>query len=148
MATPRHLHASEGDGLCRPQSNGQHAMDRDYLTRDSVAAGDDFDAPHVRQLNVPACDTALALVEEILKEHYLPNITGGRATWVVSSHQPFAVCAQEWPRPKELGLPIPMTALATKGGDIRLHFSYIGQIEPKVVHDVLWRCTFDAASVD
>lgn len=115
---------------------------RVHLTRDSVAAGDDLDAPHTHRVTVPDCETGVALVAEILKHPYLPGISGGKATWVVTSHEPFAVCAQEWPEPKTLKFPVPIEHLATEGGEIRLHFSYMGQIEPKTVFDVLWYCKF------
>lgn len=118
-----------------------------HLTRDSVAAGDDFDPPHSRHLRVPKRDHALALVGEVLKHSYLPCIVGGKATWVVTSHEPFAVCAQEWAEPKNLGLPVPIEILATEGGEIRLHFSYIGQVDPMVVLNVLRVCAFDLDSV-
>jgi hypothetical protein len=116
------------------------------LTRDSVHPGDDFGAPHARSLKLVG-ETPLALVLEVLKQNYLPSISGGKATWVVSSHKPFAVCAQGWSKPKLVGLPPDITELATKDRVTRLHFSYIGQIEPEIVFDVLWHCKFDLPNV-
>lgn len=132
--------------IARAQGAGS-IMHRVHLTRDSVAAGDDFDPPHSRHMRVPKCDDALALVGEVLKHSYLPGIAGGKATWVVTSHEPFAVCAQEWAEPKNLRLPAPIETLATEGGEIRLHFSYIGQVDPMVALNVLRACAFDLDSV-
>ncbi|HRX87300.1 MAG TPA: hypothetical protein P5572_19920, partial [Phycisphaerae bacterium] len=111
-----------------------------HLTRDSVAAGDDCDAPHSTHVIVPDCSTALEIVEEILRRKYLPSISGGRATWVVTSGAPFAVCAQEWAAPQAIGLQNVVRSLVRDDDKVRLHFSYLAQFDPDVVREVLSRC--------
>lgn len=115
-----------------------------HLTRDSVCAGDDTDAPHELHLKVAKASSALDVVKEVLRQGYLPSISGGRASWVVSSREPFAVCAQEWAEPKTWGMPKPIDWLARAGNELRLHFSYLAQIIPDNVLEVLSRCTFSA----
>lgn len=90
---------------------------------------------------------ALDVVAAVIQEGYLPKISGGKATWVVSSREPFAVCAQEWTAPRAIGLPKEADWLLDDCGQFRLHFSYVAQIDPSVALDVLSHCTFDAAGV-
>src|SRR5262245_30955230 len=117
------------------------------LTRDSVAAGDDLHAPHTMRLEIEKRATALDVVAAVLQHGYLPKISGGKATWAASSREPFALYAQEWTSAKSIGTPKGIDWLASDGGELRLHFSYIAQVDPNVALDVLSRCTFDAASV-
>ncbi|MEO8138120.1 MAG: hypothetical protein ABI742_00680 [Gemmatimonadota bacterium] len=74
------------------------------LTRESVCAGDDGDAPHPRTLRVPdeaSLDVCLATV---IPSGYLPSISGGLATWSVASGRPLAVLAQQWTAPRMIFL--------------------------------------------
>jgi hypothetical protein len=111
------------------------------MTRDNLAAGDDLDPPHGKLIKVPDRPNALEIFEEVLRPPYLPRISGGRATWVVSSREPFAVCAQEWPAPKPIKLKRPTEWLLRDGKALRLHFSYIAQVDPNVVVDALSCCS-------
>ncbi|MEU9044294.1 MULTISPECIES: hypothetical protein [unclassified Kitasatospora] len=107
---------------------------RILLTRDSVAAGDDVDAPHTATdalpdgLDVPAALTALGLPRP-----RLPLIGGGRATWVVrgADGTALAVLAQQWPRPRPLPAGRgPLAGLAGPDGTVRLHVEYRRQLDP------------------
>jgi hypothetical protein len=111
-----------------------------YFTRDSVCAGDDCDAPHAREIDLPADASIEAIVRAALKASPLASISGGKATWCVSSGLPLAVIAQEWSEPKFLH-PIPpkQSELDRRGETIRLHFSYFAQQDPNVVFEVLRR---------
>jgi hypothetical protein len=122
-------------------------MLRLHLTRDSVAAGDDLHAPHTKHVQVQDGATAVEIAAAVIQQGYLPKIEGGAATWVASSREPFAVYAQEWPAPKAIGLPRGADWLSTDGRELRIHFSYVAQIDPTLVLDVLTRCTFAAANV-
>lgn len=122
-------------------------MQRIHLTRDSVAAGDDIDAPHHLSTSVPISTSALSLVQSVLEHGYLPRIAGGEATWVISSHEPFAVCAQQWTMPKALTLPPSIEALASEDGAVRLHFSYLAQVDPALAQRILGECKFQALKV-
>lgn len=111
-----------------------------YVTRESVAAGDDVDAPHVREFaleRAASLETALATV---ISAHYLPSIAGGLATWSVASGIPLAVIAQQWPAPRMLvrAGEEPM-ALDRASGVLRLHFNYHAQLDPEIVFEVLRR---------
>lgn len=111
-----------------------------YVTRESVAAGDDVDAPHARTFALPqgaSLETALATV---MSARYLPSIAGGLATWSVASGIPLAVIAQQWPAPRMLfRTSKDLAALDRPSGVLRLHFNYHAQLDPEVVLEVLRR---------
>jgi len=114
-----------------------------FLSRDSVAAGDDAQS-HDETMEIDAAD-ALALIERVLAAGYLPKIAGGRATWVAVSHKPVAVCAQEWPAPRLVPWkPAACEDLLRAKEGVRLHFSYLAQIDPQIVLDVLKRTALKA----
>ena len=110
-----------------------------YVTRSSVAAGDDGDAPHARTFEFPDRTTLEAILAGIVTSKYLASIQGGMASWSVMSNIPVAVIAQQWTEPRMLGS-IPEVrdrALDREGGMLRLQFNYHGQIDPEVVARVL-----------
>ena len=51
------------------------------LTRDSVAAGDDVDAPHEKTFQLHPAERIASLVAKIRENRFLPTIHGGKATW-------------------------------------------------------------------
>ncbi|MBD0675705.1 hypothetical protein [Streptomyces sp. CBMA156] len=108
---------------------------RIHLTRDSVAAGDDADAPHAETVPLPdGLDVPAALTALGLPRPRLPSIGGGRATWVVrgSDGTALAVLAQQWPRPRPLPAGQgPLARLAGADGDVRLHVEYRRQVDPE-----------------
>ena len=119
---------------------------RIYFTRDSVCAGDDSDAPHVCEIELPPSDDVEAISCAVLKTAPLPSISGGRATWCVSSRIPLAVIAQEWDVPRML------SALPAKRGDLdfnvdtlRFHFSYFAQEDSEIVFAILRRLRVKAS---
>ncbi|MBO1417691.1 hypothetical protein [Streptomyces sp. FH025] len=108
---------------------------RIILTRDSVAAGDDVDAPHQAVLTLP---DGLGLPEALtalgLPRPRLPLIAGGRATWVLRGEDgtALAVLAQQWPRPRPLPAGRgPLARLAGPDGAVRLHVEYRRQLDPE-----------------
>ena len=116
-----------------------------YFTRDSVCAGDDGDAPHAAEIDLPNAVTIDALVTLVWQAAKLPSIMGGMATWCVSSGIPLAVIAQQWPTPKRVGLMSPKLAdLDWAGQTVRLHFSYFTQQDPDAVLAVLSRLRLKA----
>jgi hypothetical protein len=69
----------------------------------------------------------------------LPSISGGKATWSLSSRVPLAVIAQQWAAPVILNHP-PGPALSELDWDddvVRLHFTYFAQQSPDSVLAVL-----------
>jgi len=116
-----------------------------FLTRDSVAAGDDADAPHARTTTVPDGTSIEAIVAIIAKSGYLASIRGGKATWVVTSKIPLAVVAQEWEKPKmlldkpRLDDVVRFNKLDTVDNGLRLHFRYFVQRDPQIVYEELQR---------
>lgn len=108
---------------------------RILITRDSVSAGDDADAPHAGDLTLPdGLDTPAALTALGLPRPALPLIGGGRATWVVrgADGTPLAVLAQQWPRPRPFPAGLgPLGSLAGADGAVRLHVEYRRQLDPE-----------------
>ena len=51
------------------------------LTRDSVAAGDDIDAPHEKKIIIRSFTDPVALTREALT-NYLPNVAGSGHSWI------------------------------------------------------------------
>lgn len=87
------------------------------IWRDSVAMGDDVDAPHERVVPLEDHASIGAVVEAMLRTPYLASIVGGRATWIVEGARPLAVVAQQWAAPRWLVAPeLPATALRRSGG--------------------------------
>jgi hypothetical protein len=118
---------------------------RVHLTRDSVAAGDDSDAPHALAMSIaPPVATAgdlQTLIREIVESRYLPSVMG-RATWAAFSNMPLAVISNEnaepnffWILDSEIE-----QKLAWQDGDLRLHFTYLATTEPKAAFEILSRC--------
>ncbi len=111
-----------------------------HLTRDSVAAGDDIDAPHELALLVADDASTEAMVEAIRTADYLPHIAGGRATWSVVSKRTLAVIAEQWPQPRMVGtLPHPPGQLERDGTGYRFHVTYHAQQDPETVLAMLRR---------
>ena len=50
------------------------------LTRDSVAAGDDVDAPHEREVEVRSFTDPIALINHVYPG-YLPSVAGAGHSW-------------------------------------------------------------------
>lgn len=105
------------------------------LTRDSVCAGDDGDAPHERLWPVAPGARWAEVLQAIAQSGYLASIMGGQATWVASHGAPLAVLAQQWPAPRML----PGQEEARVASAARLHFSYRLQLDPDAVYAALRR---------
>ena len=108
-----------------------------YVSRRSVAAGDDINAPNSESLSVPDETDLREIVQGIAKSGYLPRIAGGQATWSVTSNIPVAVVAQQWAEPRMLG-PFSLDELDNRDGLLRLYFNYHDQIDPDTVYKVFW----------
>ena len=109
-----------------------------YVTRDSVAAGDDVDAPHALTVNLPVVGDVRALVTAVTGSYSLPGISGGKATWVLSSGTSLAVIAQQWSRPRLVCWEaIRISELDVNAGVLGLHFTYLAQIPPDQAVNVL-----------
>ena len=110
-----------------------------YVSRDSVAAGDDGDAPHGQVITFADDMSVEEILKGIVDSGYLPSIAGGRAAWSVVSNVPLAVIAQEWPAPRMLPmLNGRLTQLDREAGTLRLHFNYHAQVDPETVYKVFW----------
>jgi len=115
-----------------------------YVTRDSVAAGDDTD-DHSRTIVLPDFDDLRGLVTAVTGAYPLACISGGKATWVLSSGIPIAVIAQEWSAPLLVcGEATGLSELDAKAGVLGLHFSYLAQIPPEQAVAVLKRLSLRA----
>lgn len=99
------------------------------LTRDSVAMGDDVDAPHAHHFSMPDGSTLNQVLQVVLRQHYLASIAGGKATWVALLDQrPIAVLAQQWQQPVLLGPDLVLPPNVA----VQLHFRYHTQQDPEV----------------
>jgi hypothetical protein len=111
-----------------------------YITRDSVCAADDVDAPNARELTVPDGLPVDELVRQVIRLAGLPPVAGGKATWCISSIEPLAVIAQQWSEPRLLTfIPPERSRLDIADGVFRSHISYFAQQDPEVVFEVLRR---------
>jgi len=116
-----------------------------YITRDSVAASDDIDAPHLRTGQLANGSDIGQLVATCLNASPLPNISGGQATWCLSSLVPLAVIAQQWTQGRLLSfIEPPIESLDLRDNVLRLHFSYFDQLDPDDVFFVLQRLRLKA----
>ena len=110
------------------------------LTRDSVAAGDDVDAPHTRLIEIADVETAHAVVDLVFDKLALAAISSGQATWGLKSNVMLAVVAQQWTAPRKLPWPGgTIQALAWSGDTLNVHAVYFAQLPPDVVFEVLRR---------
>lgn len=112
-----------------------------YISRSSVAMGDDINAPNADTVTVPDDTPLEQIIKGIAQSGYLPRIAGGHATWSVTSNVPLAVVAQEWSEPRMLPFATMRKDLAEldhKQGALRLNFNYHAQIDPKTVYEMLW----------
>lgn len=108
-----------------------------YVSRRSVAAGDDINAPNSDSLSVPDGTDLGKIVRGIAQSGYLPKIAGGQATWSVTSNVPVAIVAQQWAEPRMLD-PLNLNELDLRDGILRLYFNYHAQIDPETVYKVFW----------
>ncbi|MBA4032628.1 MAG: hypothetical protein C0478_17310 [Planctomyces sp.] len=99
-----------------------------HLTRDSVAAGDDIQAPHRKRITVVAGTSLSEVLAEVRRLGYLAMISGDKATWVVEASVPLAVVAQQWEAPVILPAGAALSELPSE-----LHFRYLAQEDPSQV---------------
>lgn len=64
------------------------------VTRDSVCAADDIDAPHEKIIHISKESTIHSLVE-VLNKKYIPKIKNGKATWSLHLDKALVVWTQE-----------------------------------------------------
>ena len=120
---------------------------RVYLSRASVCAGDDVDAPHGKILAFPDGTSVLEILTQVAHSGYLASVAGGRATWSAASNIPLAIIAQQCPEPKPLwalARSEPMPLLDMRGDTLCIHFNYHAQQDPDVVYEVLSRLDLQA----
>lgn len=104
------------------------------IWRDSVAMGDDADAPHEWAAPVAADASIGAVVAAMLRASYLASIAGGHATWIVEGVEPLAVVAQQWSVPRWLVPPeLPAATLARPDQRPGLQIRYWCQVDPNRV---------------
>ncbi|MBC7772254.1 MAG: hypothetical protein H7210_07160 [Pyrinomonadaceae bacterium] len=110
------------------------------ITRDSVCAGDDGDAPHLVERHNVAARSVHDLINIAVLEMPLASISGGQATWCLCSNIPLAVVAQQWKAPQHVALTPPkMEDLDVQGDAARFHFTYFAQHDPELVLTLMRR---------
>jgi hypothetical protein len=96
------------------------------LSRCSVSAADDVDAPHSRIVTVPDGLPLRLFVQMVADSDYLPRISGGRATWGLELRATVAVLAQQWRHTRFLSNPeTPMRSMFTDGRPVAAHLRYL-----------------------
>ncbi len=114
-----------------------------HLTRHSVCAADDCDAPHLRKFVILGNATYEEICLTIIRSGYLPKIFGGQATWSLASVLPIAVVAQQWSNPKLLINEVhDLNDLNFANNILKIHVNYHAQIDPELVYRVLWGYDF------
>ena len=114
-------------------------MKKIKLTRESVAMGDDIDAPHLLEIEIQSDWKILDILKHILKLNYLPQIYGGKATWSVAINEPIAVLSQDnSENPMLICLPdYPYHDTLGFINIEHIHFNYHAQKKPTEVYEVL-----------
>ena len=116
-------------------------MKKIKLTRESVAMGDDVNAPHFLEIEIDPNWKIIEILKQINKTNYLPKISGGKATWSVVINKPIAVLTQEnLEEPLLICLP-DYPCQGTKGyvEFDHIHFNYRAQKKASEVFEVLLR---------
>jgi hypothetical protein len=107
-------------------------------TRESVAMGDDVDAPHEQVWQLPGPSSLRGVLTVVARDRYLPTV--GLSVWVARSvgGVPLAVMAVRWREPQFLpGWQEAAPSLMDAEGTFRLHFDYRAQDDPQAVYDEL-----------
>ena len=109
------------------------------LTRESVSQGDDVFAPNKKVIYFSLNRSIADLTTEVLAIHYLANIFGDRATWIMKNEQTkIAVIAQQWTNAKFLiDENLAIDNLKKSGSYIHIHFDYLAQQNPSTVYENL-----------
>lgn len=96
------------------------------VTRDSVCAADDVDAPHDQTISLPSFVNPTDFIRELLVHYSLPQIANGSATWTCHLNKnKIAVVAQQWISPKAITTELEFL------DDNELHFKYHAQERPE-----------------
>ncbi|MER5867512.1 hypothetical protein [Kitasatospora sp. NPDC002040] len=109
------------------------------LTRDSVAMGDDVDAPHEASMELPdGTPLREAVAAVVVEGRYLALIAGGRASWIltgagVGAGAAIAVVAQQWDEPRFL-VPADLAPVSSDDGAVHWHFRYLAQRDPEDIY--------------
>lgn len=117
-----------------PAKSGEMML---VVWRDSVAMGDDIDAPHELRLPTAPDATVEEVTKRLLGAGYLASVMGG-ATWIVEGERPVAVLAQRGSKARFLIPPdTPVWTLVKPGGEPHLDVRYWCQVDARRVFDAL-----------
>ena len=108
------------------------------VDRDSVCAGDDTE-PHAAVVTIADAESLEMAIRAVIAAYRLPSIAGGQATWCVSCDVPVAVVTQQAPDPKFLPWVQFVTRCDPPREGLTVYFSYLAQLDPDLVFDVLRR---------
>jgi hypothetical protein len=119
-----------------------------HLARDSVAAGDDVDAPHFRVETIEQTIQSPAELQAALDhiaDRYLPHVAGW-ATWAVYSRLPVAIISNRWNvfSLRRQTRPLwysdnDLKRFDVRDGAIHLYFVYLLSQNPNLAFDVIDR---------
>ena len=106
------------------------------VDRDSVCAGDDTEA-HATVVTIDEAGSLETAIRAVIRAYQLPSIAGGHATWCVSCDVPVAVVSQQSSEPRMLPWVQFVTRCNPPREGLTVYFSYLAQVDPDVVFDVL-----------
>jgi hypothetical protein len=106
------------------------------LTRESVCQADDVFAPNEKIIYFSSTKSVADLTNKILEIHYLANIFGGKATWIMKNEETrIAVVAQQWANAKFIiDEKHSINELKKTADCINIHFDYLTQKDPEIVY--------------
>ncbi|WMT39720.1 hypothetical protein RE628_20325 [Paenibacillus sp. D2_2] len=106
--------------------------------RSSVCMGDDCMAPNPAKLNISDTASFKDLIYKIKQINYLPNVYGGKATWILyHGTKPMVVVAQQWEEAKYLiNQDTKLFELFHNAESTDLEFVYRSQNEPDEVLNI------------
>ena len=108
------------------------------MWRDSVAAGDDGDAPHEMSVATAPDATVSQAVHRLARSGYLASIIGGIATWIIQTDRPIAVVARQWTTPRFLVSPdASIWSVVNRSARPHVEARYWCQVDPDLVFDAL-----------
>lgn len=113
-----------------------------HLTRDSVAASDDIDAPNERLERLEPDPESPARVQALLEElakDYLANIAGP-ASWIAYSRVPLLVLSNSWSKAGAVWLmDIEFPLLDCREDGLHVRFVYLPVTDPDAALEVVQR---------
>ncbi|KZK90914.1 hypothetical protein PsAD5_04052 [Pseudovibrio sp. Ad5] len=106
------------------------------VTRDSVCAGDDCDAPHRAHFSINEAASISNLVEYLREIYPLSNVFGDHLTWTLTARSKIAMFGENW---RELHFLVPegasCSSYASEDKTLHVHFDHQSGVYPKQLYE-------------